>query len=70
MELSILDLYEIDPYKAVDAVGKWFMSFNSERSIIEARKLMEDYLNQFPKNKRWEVLQKLKRYNETSKKVV
>ena len=52
MELSILDLYEIDPYKAVDAVGKWFMSFNSERSIIEARKLMEDYLNQFPKNKR------------------
>lgn len=70
MELSILDLYEIDPYKAVDAVGKRFMSFNSERSIIEARRLMGDYLNQFPKNKRWEVLQKLKKYNETSKKVI
>lgn len=67
MELSVVDLYNIDPYKAVDVMGKWFLSFNSERSLVEARRMVNELLNKFPKEKRGLILDSLMKYEVQNK---
>lgn len=37
-------LSEIDPYKAVDKMWRWFLSFNSERTQAECIRLLREYL--------------------------
>lgn len=37
-------LNEIDPYKAVDNMWKWFLSFNNEKTQAECIKLLREYL--------------------------
>lgn len=64
------DIFEIDPYKAVNVIGRWFLTFKNDKTIKEARNILEKFLSQFPKNKRKELLNSLKhiKYVKTTKK--
>ena len=37
-------LSEIDPYKAVDKIWKWFLSFNNKKTKEECERLLKEYL--------------------------
>lgn len=37
-------LSEIDPYKAVDKIWKWYLSFNNKKTQEECERLLKEYL--------------------------
>jgi len=38
---TVIRLSEINPYKAVDLMGQWRLSFNNDDTIIKAKMLLQ-----------------------------